>query len=318
MIKISKKLFYIFSTVLIICGMLLVVPGPLYAVGNFNYSPADLTLNIVAGTSQSFYLTLTAPKKNGDFSVNVAKEVASSIPDEWVSVSPASLSFHTTDDDGDFDTWTITITVPLSAATGSYSAKFKAHSSGSGPGESNGMDLTVNVSAPATSTTYTVTYYGNTNTGGTAPVDTNSPYASGATVTILDNTDLAKTGFIFSGWNTSADGSGTGYVAANTFAILANTDLYAQWTPVATGGGVTVSAPAITLEVLALTTEEEVEEPVFEETAVEGTIEVAGITSLPFTGQSTYLAVLGSIMLALGLSIMTLMIIKRRKTNAIR
>ena len=315
--KISKKLFYLLSTVFIICGMLLVMPGALYAVGNFDYSPADLTLNIVAGTSQSFNLTITAPKKNDDFSVNVVKEVASSIPDEWVSVSPSSLSFHTTDDEGDFDTWTITITVPLSAAAGSYSAKFKAHSSSSGPGESNGMDLTVNVSAPATTDTYTVTYYGNTNTGGTAPADANSPYVSGATVTILDNTDLAKTGFTFSGWNTSADGLGTGYAATNTFAILANTDLYAQWTPVATGGGVTVSTPAITLDVLALTTEEE-EEPVFEETAVEGTIEVAGITSLPFTGQNTYLAVLGSIMLALGLSIMTLMIIKRRKTDAIQ
>ena len=40
----------------------------------------------------------------------------------------------------------------------------------------------------ATGTTYTVTYFGNNNTGGTVPVDSNSPYNSGATVTVLGNT----------------------------------------------------------------------------------------------------------------------------------
>ena len=38
-----------------------------------------------------------------------------------------------------------------------------------------------------------------------------------------------KTGFAFNGWNTASDGSGTAYVAGNTFAIAANTTLYAQW-----------------------------------------------------------------------------------------
>ncbi|MGE5355625.1 MAG: MopE-related protein [Deltaproteobacteria bacterium] len=78
---------------------------------------------------------------------------------------------------------------------------------------------------------YTVTYDGNGNTGGTAPVDGNSPYASGATVTVLGNTgSLVKTGYTFNNWNTAADGSGTSYAPAATFTISANTTLYAQWT----------------------------------------------------------------------------------------
>ncbi|MES2812169.1 MAG: choice-of-anchor D domain-containing protein [Bacteroidota bacterium] len=78
--------------------------------------------------------------------------------------------------------------------------------------------------------TYTVTYNGNGNDGGTAPVDASSPYSSGSTVTVLGAGSLTRTGFIFNGWNTAADGSGTAYVPAATFTISSNTTLYAQWT----------------------------------------------------------------------------------------
>lgn len=86
----------------------------------------------------------------------------------------------------------------------------------------------VNISAFSTPT-YNVIYNGNTNTGGTAPTDA-TVYNSGDTVTVLGNTgSLVKTGFAFNGWNTASDGSGTSYVATNTFTISANTTLYAQW-----------------------------------------------------------------------------------------
>ena len=87
--------------------------------------------------------------------------------------------------------------------------------------------------SPVIPTTYTVTYNGNTNTSGTAPIDSSSPYISDSTVTVLGNSGspvLAKTGFIFSGWNTAANGSGASYLPEDTFTINANTILYAQWT----------------------------------------------------------------------------------------
>ncbi len=99
---------------------------------------------------------------------------------------------------------------------------------------------------PASS--YTVTYNGNGNTGGTVPVDPNSPYAPGATVTVLANTgNLVDAGYSFSGWNTAPDGSGTSYSASGlaSFAMPdANVSLYAQWTSVG-------QAPAITSANLA-------------------------------------------------------------------
>ena len=86
---------------------------------------------------------------------------------------------------------------------------------------------TVTIAAPAG--TFSVSYDGNTNTGGTAPVDGSSPYDDGASVTVLGEGDLVKTGFSFDGWNTADDGSGTGYVESDTFTISADTTLYAQW-----------------------------------------------------------------------------------------
>ena len=80
-------------------------------------------------------------------------------------------------------------------------------------------------------TEYTVTYDGNDADSGTAPTDGNSPYSSGATVTVLTNSGtLARTNYTFNGWNTAADGSGTHYNTGATFTISANTTLYAEWT----------------------------------------------------------------------------------------
>ena len=74
-----------------------------------------------------------------------------------------------------------------------------------------------------------MTYDANGATSGGVPTDAKS-YTSGAEVTVLGNTgNLAKSGYTFGGWNTNADGTGTNYVADNTFEITANTTLYAKW-----------------------------------------------------------------------------------------
>lgn len=78
--------------------------------------------------------------------------------------------------------------------------------------------------------TYTVTYDDNDSDSGAAPVD-GATYATGATVTVLGNTgSLVKTGLVFTGWNTLANGLGTHYNAAATFPMgSANVTLYADW-----------------------------------------------------------------------------------------
>ena len=77
---------------------------------------------------------------------------------------------------------------------------------------------------------YTVTYNSNGSSSGTVPIDGNT-YSNGQTVTVLGNTgNLVKTGYIFGGWNTAANGSGTAYINGQTFSMgLANVTLYAIW-----------------------------------------------------------------------------------------
>ena len=75
--------------------------------------------------------------------------------------------------------------------------------------------------------TYTVTFAGNGQTSGSIPSAITS---SNASITLPGNTGvLNKTNYTFNGWNTQADGLGTHYDVAATFALSANTTLYAEW-----------------------------------------------------------------------------------------
>jgi hypothetical protein len=74
----------------------------------------------------------------------------------------------------------------------------------------------------------TVTYNGNTNTGGTAPVDS-TDYPSGTTVRVRWRGTLVKTSNVFRAWNTAANGSGTFYHEDQDFEITANLTLFAIW-----------------------------------------------------------------------------------------
>ena len=93
---------------------------------------------------------------------------------------------------------------------------------------SGAMYLTsISIDWEISSSRYSVLYDANGGTG--TMTDGNSPYASGATVTVLANTFTAPDDMDFNGWNTQADGSGTFYDYGDSFIITENTTLYAQW-----------------------------------------------------------------------------------------
>ena len=74
---------------------------------------------------------------------------------------------------------------------------------------------------------YTVKYNAN---GGSGTINDSNSYVPSATVTVKANTFTAPfADQVFDKWNTAANGSGQDYDPADTFAITANTTLYAQW-----------------------------------------------------------------------------------------
>ena len=106
---------------------------------------------------------------------------------------------------------------------------FTATSASGGGGGSSSQASSSAESSSAAPSTFSVTYNDNGATSGAVPTDSNE-YANEADVTVLGNTGaLEKTGYVWGGWNTEANGTGTSYSATNTFKITSDTTLYAHW-----------------------------------------------------------------------------------------
>ncbi len=90
--------------------------------------------------------------------------------------------------------------------------------------------------------TYTVSY--NANRGaGPVPIDPTA-YHLNDIVTVLDSPTPTRTGYTFQGWATSANATTAQYQAGSTFAIRANTTLYAVWGQTSSGGVIKPDTPS--------------------------------------------------------------------------
>ena len=92
---------------------------------------------------------------------------------------------------------------------------------------------TINLYAQWTPITYTISFNGNGSTSGsTASMSMTYDVAKNLTAN-----GFSKTGYVFSGWNTKTDGSGTNYSDKQSVKNLSSTQgatitLYAKWTPI--------------------------------------------------------------------------------------
>lgn len=78
--------------------------------------------------------------------------------------------------------------------------------------------------------TYIVLYSGNQNSTGSVPSQQSYVYGGSALTLSNNSSPLAKTNYLFSGWNTSSDGSGTAYASGATNITFAqDTVLFARW-----------------------------------------------------------------------------------------
>ena len=97
-----------------------------------------------------------------------------------------------------------------------------------------------------------VTYNGNGFDVGTVPTDSTN-YPAGAEAAVADPGDMGRVGYIFAGWNTESDGSGTAYDPGDSVTVSASgVILYAQWTSI--DGVVTINNPTVPTFSLSPTT----------------------------------------------------------------
>lgn len=95
-----------------------------------------------------------------------------------------------------------------------------------------GLKVTGNITITAVWADLRTLTYSPVSTSGTGTgtmVDPNAPYADGSIVTVLANEFNAPNEMRFKEWRTNSDGTGTKYVAGDTFTINSDTTLYAIW-----------------------------------------------------------------------------------------
>lgn len=191
-------------------------------VGNQMFTTAALSTNadlsnlsISAGTLTPFFsagnLSYTASVASNVTSVKVTPTVADGKATAILNGTPIASGVESTD---------INLNVGVNMIIVVVTAE---------DGSNKTYTIFVTRAAP---TTYTVTYDGNGANEGIAPIDVTN-YTQGSSVLVLGNAgNLMKTGYTFSGWNNSADGSGINYAANGTFSMgISNITLYAKWSP---------------------------------------------------------------------------------------
>ena len=89
--------------------------------------------------------------------------------------------------------------------------------------------------------TYTVTFDANGGTG-----NMSAQTFTGGTAQELTANAFTRTGYMFGGWNTAADGSGTAYADGASYTANADITLYAQWTQVVLSSIAVTTPPAKT------------------------------------------------------------------------
>lgn len=169
-------------------------------------SPNTGNLTVCAGTSASPCGAVSLP---GDVIFQGKANGRSDVPEDQ-----AVVTF------GEFSSTAI-LSAATFAQTGYYSFSFEARDFAGKETITNGTD-------------YTVSYDSNQGQG-TPPADQTS--ALGSQVTVATGSGLTRAGYLFSGWNTQADGSGASFTPAAKITVpYQGQTLYAQWvrvTPVA-------------------------------------------------------------------------------------
>lgn len=211
------------------------------ALSGVNIKNIDASNNQLVDVSSlsAFYDTsdynITIDLRGQSYKSNVAVTPNHAFPVQVKGFPSAPIEIYNISNEGVYDSETKTISWPNLEASVEYVEYSFQSDIEKIIGWGRAQDIVVpyrffsgSVQVNVSSNPYSVIYDAN-GAIGNVPIDTAS-YALNDTVTVLGNTGgLSKSPYQFDGWNTQANGQGIHVVAGSTFAITANTTLYAQW-----------------------------------------------------------------------------------------
>jgi uncharacterized repeat protein (TIGR02543 family) len=204
--------------------------------GNYN-TTAALTSNAFTRTGYTFAGWNTSANGSGTsyadgashtFTASITLYAQWTINSYTVTFDPNGGTGSMSNQSGNYNT-TAALTSNAFTRTGYTFAGWNTAANGSGTSYANGANYTFTASitfyAQWTINSYTVTFDPN---GGTGSMGNQSGNYN--TTAALTSNTFTRTGYTFAGWNTAANGSGTGYPNGANYTFTASTTLYAQWT----------------------------------------------------------------------------------------
>lgn len=191
----------------------------------FDNYQVDLVGSTVIQAGTPVVLTTSRTESNGVVTMN-----GNVTSDGGATISERGFVLSTNQNPTTSDT-----KVVVSGTTGTYSGSSGSLASGTyyirafatnATGTSYGEQLSITVTA----TSYAITYDANGATSGSAPASQSK--SPGVNITLRSNSgSLVRTNFLFDGWNTAANGTGTSYAEGATYSTDAGLTLYAKWLP---------------------------------------------------------------------------------------
>ena len=201
-------------------------------VGTLSIAAGDFSTTLVAVSGLALNastMTLAAGGATGSLAATVSPAGASNQLVAWTSSTPDVASV---DQNG-------TVT-PVAAGTATITAKSVDH-----PAATASCAVTVLA-------TYGVTYDTNGATGGTSPAAQTKVQGTGLTLS-ANSGSLVRSGYIFAGWNTAANGGGTDYSVGATYSANTALALYSKWLTNVTFAGLSANGTSGTMTTTVLT-----------------------------------------------------------------
>ena len=152
---------------------------------------------------------------------------------QWTA-NPVAVTFNANGGSGTMSPQTFTVGVAQQLTANSFTRSgysfsgWNTSANGSGTSYSDRQSITISADitlyAQWTSNTVTVTFNANGGSGTMSP----QTFTIGVAQALTANS-FTRTDYVFSGWNTAANGSGTSYSDRQSITISSNLTLYAQW-----------------------------------------------------------------------------------------